>query len=122
MKVFLTSEVLHLYFLKVFNFKLPNIQIIWYVTTVSQTTQERLDNLLQKFKSLKNDKTKRSLYTLVTIQTLIMSKGDSNKLDSVGLTNFQTQLLFVTNWLVCLEEKKADADLRRSSEQRQRET
>lgn len=61
-------------------------------------------------------------YTLVTIQTLLMLKGDSKKLDNVGLTNFQTQLLFVTNWLVCLEKKKADADLRRSFEQRQRET
>lgn len=61
-------------------------------------------------------------YTLVTIQTFLMSKGDFKKLDNVGLTNFQTQLLFVTIWLVCFEKKKADADLRRSFEQRQRET
>lgn len=54
--------------------------------------QERIDNLNQKFKSLKNDKTERSLYTIVTIQTFLMSNGDSKKLDNVGLTNFQTQL------------------------------
>lgn len=75
--------------------------------TVSLTTQERDDNLHQKFKSLKNDKTERSIETLVIIQTFIMSKGDSKKLDNVGLKNFQTQLLFVKIWLVCFERKES---------------